>query len=110
MIKKCVIMFVFLCFGMAFYAEVAPAAVKWEYGAMFRLRQEYYENVFDLETGNKVDRDFLRRRNRLCSICPGISIPRTWQALIAPNALASLTTKIAVKVNPSVSILDLRVS
>jgi hypothetical protein len=48
--KKCLWALFLLCIGAAVFADMAPAEVKADYGAAFRLRQEYWEKVVDLET------------------------------------------------------------
>lgn len=47
------------------FAGDVLAEIKADYGAGFRLRQEYWENVTDLETRGQPDRDFFRLRSSL---------------------------------------------
>src|SRR5512137_2094565 len=54
-----------VCCCAAIYADLALAEVKTDYGASFRLRQEYWENVTDLGALGQSDRDFFRLRSQL---------------------------------------------
>mgnify|MGYP000415293889 CR=1 FL=1 len=54
-----------VCSCAAIYADLALAEVKTDYGASFRLRQEYWENVTDLGALGQSDRDFFRLRSQL---------------------------------------------
>lgn len=65
MIKKSLLTLFALCLGAALYAEIASAEVKSHWGAEFRLRQDYLENIMDLRTLGKPDWDFFRLRSSL---------------------------------------------
>jgi hypothetical protein len=65
MVRKCLAVLFLICCASIIWADIAPAEVKGDYGASFRLRQEYWENVMDFETLNKPDRDFFRLRSSL---------------------------------------------
>ena len=54
-----------VCCCAAIYADLALAEIKSDYGASFRLRQEYWENVTDLGALGQSDRDFFRLRSQL---------------------------------------------
>ncbi|MBN1548009.1 MAG: alginate export family protein [Syntrophaceae bacterium] len=62
MVRRCLGILFLIFFASAIYADIAPAEIKADYGASFRLRQEYWENVLDFETLKKPDRDFFRLR------------------------------------------------
>jgi len=47
------------------FSQLTWAEVKGDYGGAFRLRQEYWENLIDLETRGMPDRDFFRLRTNL---------------------------------------------
>jgi hypothetical protein len=63
MIQKRFVFPVLLSLGMVLWGDVVSAA--FDYGGAFRLRQEYWEKVVDLETLGKPDRDFFRLRTSL---------------------------------------------
>ncbi len=63
--RKSVCGLLLLCFAMLLISEVAFAEIKADYGASFRLRQEYWEKVTDLKTLGQADRDFFRLRSSL---------------------------------------------
>ena len=65
MFKKCLGSLCLLLFAAAVYADIAPAEIKADYGGSFRLRQEYWKKVADLETFKASDRDFFRLRTTL---------------------------------------------
>jgi hypothetical protein len=67
MMRRCFVVLFFICFGTALFADIAPAEVKTDVGGSFRLRQEYWENITDLQTAtaNHADRDFFRLRTSL---------------------------------------------
>ena len=65
MIKKRFVFSVLLSLGVVLFADVVSAAFNVDYGGAFRLRQEYWEKVVDLETLGKPDRDFFRLRSSL---------------------------------------------
>jgi hypothetical protein len=65
MVKKCLVSLCLLFFAAAVYADIAPAEIKADYGANFRLRQEYWENVMSFDVLTKTDRDFFRLRSSL---------------------------------------------
>ncbi|MFA7684096.1 MAG: alginate export family protein [Syntrophales bacterium] len=65
MVKKCLSVLCLFLFALLVYADIAPAEIKADYGGSLRLRQEYWENVIDLETLKAPDRDFFRLRTSL---------------------------------------------
>ena len=65
MIKKMFVFSVLLSLGMVLFADVVSAAFNVDYGGAFRLRQEYWEKLVDLENLGKPDRDFFRLRSSL---------------------------------------------
>jgi hypothetical protein len=65
MIRKRFVLAVLLALGTVFFAETVSAAFSFDYGGSFRLRQEYWEKLVDLETMGKPDRDFFRLRSSL---------------------------------------------
>lgn len=65
MVRKCMVFLCLMLFSALIYADIAPAEIKADYGGSLRLRQEYWENVTDLETLNAPDRDFFRLRTSL---------------------------------------------
>jgi len=65
MIKKFSFMFLVVYLAAALYADVAMAVVTTDYGASFRLRQEYWEKIIDLDTLGQPERDFFRLRSSL---------------------------------------------
>jgi len=54
-----------LCLGVVFHAELAPAEVKSDFGADFRLRQEFIAKSIDLRTLGLSDMDYFRLRSSL---------------------------------------------
>ena len=62
MIRKILLVLFVVCAAALVYADGAMAEIKTDYGASFRLRQEYWENVTDLQTLGQADRDFFRLR------------------------------------------------
>jgi hypothetical protein len=65
MIRKSLWILFFLCFGAVLYEGIASAEIKTDYGADFRLRQDYLEKIMDLRTTGKPDMDFFRLRSSL---------------------------------------------
>jgi hypothetical protein len=65
MIKKSLWALFVLYLGVALYAEIASAEVKANWGADFRLRQDYLESIMDLRTMGRPDWDFFRLRSSL---------------------------------------------
>jgi len=65
MIKRRFVFSVLLSLGVVLFADVVSAAFNVDYGGAFRLRQEYWEKLVDLETLGKPDRDFFRLRSSL---------------------------------------------
>jgi len=65
MIKKSLWALFVLCLGVALSAEIASAEVKANWGAEFRLRQDYLESIMDLRTQGRPDWDFFRLRSSL---------------------------------------------
>jgi hypothetical protein len=65
MTKKSLLALFVLCLGVALYAEIASAEVKANWGAEFRLRQDYLESIMDLRTQGRPDWDFFRLRSSL---------------------------------------------
>lgn len=65
MLKKLFLAVVCLVSISALFADIAPAEVKYDYGAAFRLRYESWENVADLGTVGAPSRDFFRFRSNL---------------------------------------------
>lgn len=63
--KKRWMAFVCLCVGGALFANVVSAEITADYGADFRLRQDYLEKIMDLKTMGKPDMDFFRLRSSL---------------------------------------------
>jgi hypothetical protein len=62
MIRKGLLALILVAAAAVVYADGALAAIKTDYGASFRLRQEYWENVTDLQTLGQSDRDYFRLR------------------------------------------------
>lgn len=54
-----------VCAASIIYADIALAAIKTDYGAAIRLRQEYWEKIIDLQTLGMPARDFFRLRTSL---------------------------------------------
>ena len=65
MIKKSLWALFVLCLSVTLYAEIASAEVKANWGAEFRLRQDYLESIMDLRTQGRPDWDFFRLRSSL---------------------------------------------
>ncbi|MCE5262740.1 MAG: alginate export family protein [Deltaproteobacteria bacterium] len=65
MIGKRFVLACLLFLGVVLSAETVSAAFDFDYGGAFRLRQEYWEKLVDLETTGKPDRDFFRLRSTL---------------------------------------------
>jgi hypothetical protein len=65
MTKKSLLALFVLCLGVVLYADIVAAEVKANWGAEFRLRQDYLESIMDLRTQGRPDWDFFRLRSSL---------------------------------------------
>jgi len=62
MSRKWMVMVLVMCAAIIVLVDVAAAEIKTDYGAAFRARHEYWENLTDLNTRGQADRDFFRLR------------------------------------------------
>ncbi len=70
MLRKVFVVLALLWIGTMFYVSAAHAETTFKYGAAFRLRQEIWDDVVSLDTGNVAtggfpDRNFYRLRTQL---------------------------------------------